>query len=167
MAMATSPFLLNNLTVSLKKIKNADGTAAVGGAREEYRCQLNTASLTPSSGTGTSQTYETFCSTFDSGGAGSSTWVLNLAGFQSYTDVADLSIILFNDEGAVYEYVLQPMGGVTSATNAGFMGEVTIIPTVIGGTANQYATFTVDLPCVQKPVMLTAPAPAVFAAAKA
>jgi hypothetical protein len=156
MPISTQPFVLNNVSVTLKKIKNSDGSAATG-TRTEYRCQLNTATLTPSAAAGAAQTYDTFCDTFSSGGGGGATWVLGLAGFQAYADVTDLSLILFDDEGAVYEYVLTPMGGVVSATNPAFQGQVTIIPTVIGGVANQYATFTVDLPAVSKPTKIVAP----------
>ena len=156
MALTTQPFVLSNLTLTLKKTKNPDGSVATGTA-VAYRCQLNTASLTPSAASATTQTYETFCATFESGGGGSATWVLNLAGFQAYKDVTDLSIILFNDERAEYQFVLSPEGGTISATNPGFQGTVKIVPTVIGGTANQYASFTVDLPCTAKPTMLVAP----------
>jgi len=155
-ALTVAPFVLNNVSLTLEKVRNPDGSAATPGTASEYRCQLNTASLTPSQNTGASQEYVTFCDTHTSPGGGGSTWVLNLAGFQAYADVLDLSLILFNDEGAVYEYVLTPLGGVQSATNPGFRGEVTIIPTVIGGVANTYGSFTVDLPCTAKPSMIVA-----------
>lgn len=162
MAQATAPFTLNNLSLTLKKLTNPDGTPATGGAAAEYRCQLNIASLTPSaSSSGGGGELITFCATFTSPGSSSSSWVLNLGGFQAYQDVADLSVILFNDEGATYEFVLTPLGGTISATNPGFQGVITITPTVIGGTAGQYATFTVDQPCTGKPTMITvAPAAA-------
>lgn len=146
MPLTTAPLVLNDLTLTLRK--KGEVTAA-----EDYRCQLQTATLTPSAAAN-SQTYDTFCDTHSSPG-GSATWVLNLAGFQAYADVADLSLILFNDEGETYEYVLTPNGGPLSASNPGFAGDVTIIPTQIGGTAKQYATFTVDLPCTSKPTMIT------------
>ena len=163
MALTVAPFVLNNVSLTLEKVRNSDGSAATAGTAAEYRCQLNTASLTPSQKTGAAQEYITFCDTHTSPGGGGSTWVLNLAGFQAYTDVTDLSLLLFNDEGAVYEYVLTPLGGTLSATNPGFRGEVTIIPTVIGGTANTYAAFTVDLPCTGKPTMIVAPPTAMAA----
>lgn len=165
MALTVAPVVLNNVSLTLEKIRNADGSAATAGTAAEYRCQLNTASLTPSQNTGAAQEYVTFCETHSSPGGGGSTWVLNLAGFQAYADVTDLSLLLFNDEGAVYEYVLTPLGGTQSATNPGFRGEVTIIPTVIGGVANTYAAFTVDLPCTAKPTMIVAAPTAVAATA--
>jgi hypothetical protein len=153
MALTTSPFLLKNLSLTLVK------TAEVAGVAEEYRCQLTAATLTPSTGGGGGgSTLETFCDSYSSTGASTATWTLDLSGFQAYKDVTDLSILLFNDEGENYTYTLMPEGPAPiSATNPGFTGEVTLIPTTIGGTANQYATFTVSLPTVGKPTMITAP----------
>jgi len=155
MAQTVAPFLLKNLTLTLKKLTEPDGTPAVGGTATEYRCQLNIASLTPSAGGAGEQTFDTFCESFTNSSASGATWVLNLGGFQAYADVADLSVILFNDEGATYEFVLTPTGGTISATNPGFQGVVTMFPSIVGGTANTYATFTVDLSCTGKPTMIT------------
>ena len=160
MVMTTQPFLLNALTLTLKRILDPAGAAAApAGTRVEYRCQLNTATLTPSTaggGGGTTTTYLTFCQEFetDTSSASTTAWTLNLAGFQAYKDVADLSMILFSDEGSVWEYVLTPQGGAISVTNPGFKGTVKMVPTVIGGTAATYATFTVDLACVQVPTAI-------------
>ena len=155
-ALSLSPFVLNKTTLTLKRILDPAGAAAAPvGTRTEYRCQLNTATLTPSGATGggNTTTYVTFCQEFEedttpSGGGG---WTLNLAGFQAYADVTDLSLLLFSDEGSVWEYVLVPTGGAISATNPGFRGTVKFQPSTIGGTAQTYATFTVDLPCVTVP----------------
>jgi len=148
MALTTAPFVMRDVTLSLKPV--ASGTA------EEYRCQLNKAQITPAGGGGASITYDTFCATFSeqSGGA---TFTLDLGGFQAYADVADLSILLWNSAGEKYTFVLTPLGGTISATNPGFTGEVTLIEAVVGGTANQYATFEVSLPCSAKPTAIVAP----------
>lgn len=154
MAITTSPFLLKNLSLTLVK------TADIGtGLEQEYRCQLTAATLTPSAGGGASgSTLETFCDSYSSTGASTATWTLDLSGLQSYKDVADLSVLLFNEEGEAYTYTLIPEGPAPiSATNPGFTGEVTLIPTTIGGTANTYATFTVSLPTIGKPEMIVTP----------
>jgi len=151
MPISTAPFVLKE--VSLTLVKSGDATTPV-----EYRCQLSQAQLTPSAGAGaTGATLETFCETFDNSGTTSSSWVLDLAGFQAFADVTDLSMISFVDEGEKYDFVLVPVGGTISTTNPGFSGQVTMVATPIGGTANQYASFTVSLPCVSKPTMLTTP----------
>ena len=141
MPITVAPFVLKDITVTLK----------VGvGTATEYRCQLNRAELVPAASGGGTQTYDTFCDTFTSGSA-STAWTLELAGFQAYADVTDLSNFLFDNEGEIAEYVLTPLGGAVSASNPAFTGEVTLAPTNIGGTANQYATLTVSLPCSGKP----------------
>lgn len=149
MALTTQPFVMRD--VSLTLVKKGAATPV------EYRCQLSQAQLTPAAASGGGQTLETFCSTYSSSGSTAATWTLDLGGFQAYKDVTDLSIILFNDEGEEYTYTLLPEGGTISTTNPGFTGDVTLIPVQVGGTANQYATFTVSLPCLAKPTMLTTP----------
>jgi hypothetical protein len=148
MPITTSPFVLDD--VSLTLVPTAGGTA------EEYQCQLNRAELVPAAGTSSGNSFETFCDTYSSSG-GNSSWTLELTGFQAYVDAADLSMLLFNDEGVEYDFVLTPAGGVISATNPAFDGTVTLVPTNIGGTANQYAQFSVSLPCSGKPTAITTP----------
>lgn len=144
MPISTAPFLMNGVSLTL---------SLAGGTPVEYKCQLNQAQLTPGTGGGGGgSTYETFCATFDSGGAGNSTWTLDLGGFQAFADVEDLSLFLFDNEGALLDFVLTPLGGTVSATNPAFSGQVTAAPTAIGGTANQYATYTISLPVQGKPV---------------
>jgi len=144
----TSPFVLDDVSLTL---------SPVSGSAEEYQCQLNRAELVPSTGGGGGgATFESFCNTY-SGGGGTASWTLELTGMQAYSDAADLSMLLFNEEGEEYEFVLTPMGGTISATNPGFSGTVTLVPTNIGGTANQYATLTVSLPCSGKPTLLNTP----------
>lgn len=148
MAQSTSPFILKDTSLVLSKA----GT----GTPEEFRCQLNSVTITPGTGGGAGeQTYETFCDTFTSGGGSSSTFTLDLAGFQAWADVADLSVILWNDAGEEYDFSLVPMAGPVSATSPAFSGKVTLVEPQVGGTANTYATFTVSLPCVSKPTMVT------------
>ena len=156
MAMSTAPIVLNNVSLTLTKVRNPDGTPAVGGTATEYRCQLGKAQITPATGGGSTQTYDTFCETHTSQ-SGGATFSLDLGGFQAYTDVADLTVLLWNEAGAVYEFVLVPNGGTVSATNYGAQGEVTIVEAAIGGTAKQYPTFEVSLPCTAKPDLITAP----------
>lgn len=149
MPQTTSPFVLND--VSLTLILSAD---AATGTAEEYMCQLNRAELTPSAQS-TGSEYETFCATFPAP-AKTASWVLDLSGFQAYADATDLSLFLFDHEGEKAEFVLQPQGGAASATNPGFEGVVTLSPTAIGGTANQYAVMTASLNVDGKPVKVVA-----------
>lgn len=151
MAIATSPFTLKNTSVKIKLVS--------GGTDEEYRCQLTKAEFVPSDASGSSSELVTFCTTHsDSSGGGDATWELQLEGFQSYQDAADLSMFLFDNEGEKAEVTLLPGqgGGTVSSTNPGFKGVVTLKPTNIGGTARQYATFTVSLPADAKPTKVTA-----------
>ncbi len=157
MALTTSPFLLKKVSLTLIK------TSEIGTGEEvEYRCTLNQAQLTPSTGTGaTGATYETFCQNYDStGAAGNATWTLDLNGMQNYKDAQDLSLLLFENEGTEYTFQLMPqnelLNGTASATEPGFKGEITATPTQIGGTANQYATYTVSLPVKGKPTKVVA-----------
>ena len=148
MAITTSPFVLDDVSLTLKP---------TAGTAEEYQCQLNRAELVPSTGGGGGgATFETFCNTYSSSG-GNASWALEITGFQAYADAADLSMVLFDNEGQEYEYVLTPMGGTISAANPGFQGTLTLVPTNIGGTANQYAQMTVSLPCNGKPTKITTP----------
>ncbi len=149
MAITQSPFLLKD--VSLTLVKSGEVTTPV-----EYRCQLSQAELVPSAASGGGASLSTFCDEYSSPG-GNATWVLTLSGFQAYQDAADLSVILFNDEGETYDFVLMPIQGAVSAANPAFEGQVTIVPTNIGGTANTYGVYTVSLPCAQKPLMVTVP----------
>jgi hypothetical protein len=153
MAITTSPFVLKETSLTLRP---KDST----GAAQEYICQLSQAQLTPSAATGgAGGDLTTFCDTYSSAAAaGNSTWVLDLAGFQAVEDSMDLTIFLFEHEGETYEFQLTPKGPLpVSATNPAFRGEVTLQPTQIGGTAAQFATFTVSLPVSGKPRLLKAP----------
>lgn len=156
MAIATSPFTLRDTSVILKKVGDAEGT--------EYRCQLTAATLTPSAaGGGGGATLSTFCADHSDASSAATTWTLDLEGFQSFEDAQDFSLWAFDNEDAKAEFVLVPgQGGATvSATNPGFSGTCTIRPTVIGGTAKQYATFSVSLPVDTKPTKITTP-PALY-----
>jgi hypothetical protein len=155
MAIATKPFTLKDTSVTLKLIDPEGTPTAV-----EYRCQLTRAEFVPAdAGGGGGEELVTFCTTHsDSAAAGDATWTLELEGFQSYQDAQDLSMFLFDNEGMKAEATLVPgQGGMTpGADNPGFKGEVTLKPTNIGGTARQYARFTVSLPATQKPTKVTA-----------
>lgn len=148
MAVATSPFVLKDVTLTL--LSN-DGITP-----QEMRCQLNEARLVPSAASGGGEQYITFCDTHSNASAGDATWVLRLAGFQSYADINDLARLLFEKEGQELDYILSPYGGTPTDTTPAFEGKITAIPVDIGGTANAYATFTTDQPCTGKPLMVTA-----------
>ena len=149
MPQSAYPFILRDLTLEL--------AVDSGATFVEYRCQLSRAELVPAAGTAGATEYVTFCQTHTSGGGGSlATWTLELSGFQAWTDVEDLSMLLFDNEGEIIDYRLVPAGGAPSATNIGFFGEVTAFPTQVGGTAAQYAQFTVSLPTTGKPSKQTA-----------
>lgn len=151
MAQTAKPFVLKDVSLTLVKTSETPGTPV------EFRCQLSRAELVPSSsGGGGGATLDTFCDSYSDSGAGSSTWTLELAGFQAYADVSDFSIISFEDEGVEYDFALAPLGGTPSATNPAFEGKVTMVATPIGGTAKQYAQFTAALPCSGKPTMVVA-----------
>ena len=154
MAFTTQPFVMNNVSLTLK--------LASGGTATEYRCQLSQAELVPSAGTGGGgAALDTFCDSFSTP-TGLTTWALTLSGFQAFADATDLSNFLFDNEGETLDYVLTPLGGTVSASNPAFTGQVTAVPTNIGGTAAQYAVFNgVTLPCLGKP---TKDVTAVFAA---
>ena len=149
MPITTSPFVLDDVSLTL--------VPTGGGTPEEYQCQLNRAELVPSTAGGATggATFETFCNSYSSAGA-SASWSLELTGFQAYQDAADLSLLLFDNESAEYDYVLTPAGGTVSASNPGFSGTVTLVATNIGGTANQYAQMQVSLPCNGKPTKVVA-----------
>lgn len=149
MAISTSPFTLKDTSLTLKL------SGAVTAA-QEYRCQLTEAVLTPSDSGGGGNELETFCAKH-SDSSSSSTWDLTLSGFQSFADANDFAMWAFDNEGKKADFVLIPgQGGSTlSVTNPGFKGEVTVKPTVIGGTAKTYAVFQVSLPCSVKPTKIT------------
>jgi hypothetical protein len=154
--ITTAPFTLKDTSLTLKLLDEAGTTTAT-----EYRCQLTEATWVPSDASTSSQELVTFCTTHsDSSGGGNATWVLQLAGFQSYADATDLSLFLFDNEGEKAEATLLPgQGGATvSATNPGFKGTVTLKPVNIGGTARQFAVFTVSLPADTKPTKVTSAA---------
>ena len=152
MPITTKPTTLRDVTLTL---------TPSGGTEVAYECQLTQAQLTPSSGGGGGNTLVTFCATHDDGGAGTlASWTLDLAGFQAYADAEDFSLLSFDSEGELFGFSLIPTGGAPSATTPGFEGEVTMVATPIGGTAGQYATFTVSLPCTGKPTKnITPPDP--------
>jgi hypothetical protein len=154
--ITVKPFTLQHVSVTLKLLDEAGTTTAT-----EYKCQLTEATWVPSDASTSTQELVTFCETHsDSTGGGNATWVLQLAGFQSFMDANDLAVFLFDNEGKKAEAVLLPnqANGAVSATNPAFQGEVTLKPVNIGGTARQYATFTVSLPASTKPSKVTAAA---------
>lgn len=151
MPIATSPFTLKDTSVKIKLVS--------GGTDEEYRCQLTKAEFVPSDSSGSTDELVTFCTTHsDASGGGDATWELQLEGFQSYQDAADLSLFLFDNEGEKAEVTLLPGqgGGTVGADNPGFKGTVTLKPTNIGGTARTWAVFQVTLPADAKPVKVVA-----------
>ena len=150
MPTTMAPILLTDTSLTI----SVAGVAA--GAATEFRCQLTKAQLTPADSSTSSATLETFCNTYTSPG-GLSVWTLDLDGFQAYADATDLSMLLFDHEGEEGTYHLVPAGGVVSATNPGFQGVVTLKPTAVGGTAKQYGTFSVSLPCTEKPTKVVTP----------
>ena len=144
----TSPFVLDDVSLTL---------SPVSGSGEEYQCQLNRAELVPSTGGGGGgATFESFCNTY-SGGGGTASWTLELTGMQAYADAADLSMLLFNEEGEAVRVRAHPDGRHHQRHESRLRGTVTLVPTNIGGTANQYATLTVSLPCAGKPTLLSTP----------
>jgi hypothetical protein len=154
--ISTAPFTLRDVSVTLKLLDEG-GTATV----QEYKCQLTEATWIPSDASTSTTELVTFCETHsDSSGGGNATWALQLAGFQSFGDANDLALFLFENEGSKAEATLLPgQGGATvSATNPGFKGTVALKPTQIGGTARQFAVFTVSLPADTKPVKVTSAA---------
>ena len=152
MAQTANPFVLKNIELILTKRGGS-------GAAQRFECQLTQAQLTPStSAAGGGSTLETFCASYDSSGASSATWVLDLAGFQAWKDVTDFSVISFNDEGLDYDFHLKPNTDPTDTPeSAEFKGVVTMVATPVGGTAKQYATFTASMPVKGKPTMVVAP----------
>jgi hypothetical protein len=152
MPITTSPFLLKDVSVTLKLASDTTGEPI------EYKCQLRRAELVPgTAGGGGGTEYTTFCDTFSAGGsAGGTTWELALEGFQAFADATDLALFLFDHDGETADFELLPKGGTPSATNPGFKGQVTLVPTNIGGTANEYAQFSVTLPVVSKPTKVVA-----------
>jgi hypothetical protein len=158
MPATLSPFLLTDVTLTLKKVGAAEPAAQV-------ICQLGKAQITPAANQGTTQEYATFCDDFSSSTSAATTFTLDLGGFQAYADVTDLSRLLWIDAGEKYEFVLAPQAGPISDSSPGFSGVVTFVEAPVGGTAKTYATYEVSLPCDGKPELLTAPPVAADAAA--
>lgn len=152
MPITGKPWTLRDTSITLK-IGSDPAT--------EYRCQLTAASLVPSAASGGNE-LETFCDKYTDS-SGDATWTLELEGFQSYADAQDFSLWAFEHEGEKADFVLVPgqAGSIISATNPGFGGVVTVAPTTIGGTAKQYATFSVSLECESRPSVLKTPVVAV------
>jgi len=155
MPVATSPFVLND--VSLTLILESDTT----GLPEEYICQCNRAELVPSAQSSGSE-FETFCDTFAAPPKAAS-WTLEITGFQAWSDAMDLSLLLFDNELKNADFVLSPIltpAPAPSTGNFAFEGQVILSPGQIGGTANQYAQMTVSLVVKGKPTkVLIPPAP--------
>ena len=143
MPLTTSPYVLKNLSLTLK--------LKTGGTGQEYRCQLHTAQLTAESNV---TDYETFCGNFSTPGI--TKWTLSLEGFQAVADATDLSMFLLANDGALLTYTLIPQGGTVGPTNPSFSGDCYAVPGSIGGTVNETATFTVDLPCAGTPTVIKA-----------
>ena len=145
--ITTKPFSLDNLELGLKV---AGDTAVVNPI--QYRCQLGRSELVPSASTGGGNELVTFCETHTSP-TGKASWTLELEGFQAWSDISDLSLMLFNNEGETLDFILVPSGGLVGPSNPAFTGQCLAVPTPVGGTAGSYATFTVSLPCLGKPVI--------------
>jgi hypothetical protein len=155
MPIQATPYALKDVSVTLELTGGA-------GTPIEYHCQLTSAALVPSTNTGGGGSdLTTFCGTYSSGGAaGGTTWVLQLGGWLALADATDLSRFLFENDGKTADFVLVPgnnaTGDVTiSSTNPGFSGSVNLVATQIGGTAGEFPTWTVDLPCTAKPTLIT------------
>ncbi len=149
MAQATSPFVLSDVSLTMK----------VGaGTANEFMCQLNRAELVPAAAS-TGSEFESFCDSFAAPPKAAS-WTLELTGFQSYADATDLALFLFDNELKEATFVLAPVknaGSPISTTNPAFGGTVILSPGAIGGTANQYAQLTVSLVVKGKPTKVTTP----------
>ena len=155
MVQSPNPFILKNVSVTLVR----SSTVASGGTPVEFRCQLTQAQLTPSASSAGGNSLDTFCESYSDSGT-SSTWVLELAGFQAFKDINDFSILSFQHEGEEVDFTLTPIlraDAPISATNPSFTGVAKLVATPIGGTAKQYAVFTASLPVTGKPVMVITP----------
>lgn len=77
------------------------------------------------------------------------TWTCDLAYLQDWTSTNSLSQYLFNHEGDTVPATFEPKNGGPS-----FTASIVITPGAIGGDVNAYATATVSLGVVGKPVLV-------------
>jgi len=146
-AVVATPLFMRDALLTLKI-----GAAAVA----EYQCHVTEARLQVTAGD--TVTVRTLCTdgTFSSPGAAS--YALILEGIQDWS--ADgLARYLWDNEGSVADFVLQAHGeaAAVGADTPAMTGQVTLAAGDYGGVIDEYATISLELPCVAKPSLDVAP----------
>jgi len=146
-AIAATPLFMRDVLLTLK----------VGaGTVSEYQCHVSIARVQVTAGD--TVTVQTLCTDGTFSQAGKSTYALVLEGIQDWS--ADgLSRYLWDNDGLVADFVLQPHGSATAigTDTPAMTGQVTLHAGDFGGEVETYAELAVALPCVSKPALDTAP----------
>lgn len=131
-------------------------------ASAEFNCNVHTVEVVPTPGDDI--TYRVLCPDGTLTQKGASTYVLHIVGSQDW-DAAGLSRYLWENAGQTAHFVAQAHGAAVaiSATAPGFEGDVVLVEGAYGGTADEWAEFDVELPCVTRPDLIETP-PVVTAA---
>lgn len=115
---------------------------------DNYESLISSSELAPTSSTSTFKVIDGNHRTI----TGKSTWMLNITFAQDWLTAASLSNYLWENEGEVVPFTVEPLDGGPS-----FTGDVTLVAPSVGGAADADATSTVALGCQGKPTLVPAP----------
>jgi hypothetical protein len=124
----------------------------------EYQCHATEAriAVTP----GDRVDIATLCEGGSFSQVGKSSYALALTGIQDWHGGADdgLARYLWENEGETADFTLQAHGEAVAEAPAtpGMAGQVVLVAGDYGGTINEYAELSVELPCVSKPTLVEA-----------
>jgi hypothetical protein len=152
-----TPLFMRDVTLNLRLASDS------AGARAEYQCDVHTAEIVPSAGD--EVTYSTLCAEGSYSSRGKTTYALHLVAAQRWA-IDGLATFLWDHDGELADFQYQAHGdGVAPDPDApGMTGQVTLVAGNYGGEVDTYAELEVTLPCVSKPVKVTAAFPALDAA---
>jgi len=146
-AIAATPLFMRDVYLTLN----------VGTPGGEYQCHVSEArvQVTP----GAQVDIQTLCSDGTFSQVGQSTYSLVLEGIQDWSDDTTdqgLARFLWEQEGESATFVLNAHGEtvtVPTADQPSMEGSVTLIAGDYGGVINEYASLSLELPCLAKPTL--------------
>jgi hypothetical protein len=118
-------------------------------AADDYAAALSQAVFTPSASI---QTFKGLKAGAVFTDVGAATWSLDISFAQDWNEPDSLSVYLFENEGTTVAATFEPQDGIGDS----FTASVVLTPGAIGGSVDSYATATVSLGVVGKPVRVPA-----------
>lgn len=139
MPLTTKPFVLRSVLFQI------DTT--------EYQCEVSNVTFTPTTST---QEYAVLCPNGSGTDMGATTWVMTVEGYGIYEKTSLLDF-MFTNQGSTATVTYQPKGATPGVDNPTITATVTVPPPGLGGTVNEFSTFSVEFPVQGAPTMTWTP----------